>query len=70
MSRESQPVFSAMFSSVVCEASEADSRDDSGLLDVVGLSHHGGSHGLPHDGLSTHGGGHGHGVRGINVDGS
>jgi len=75
MSRESQPVFSVVFSSVVGDrlgsvASVAKGRGGHSLLDVVGLSHHRGGHGLPHDGLSLDGDGDGDVVRSINMDGS
>lgn len=40
-----------------------------GGLDMVGVGHHGGSHGLPHDGLSLHGDGVGDVVGSINMDG-
>ena len=42
----------------------------SGGLDMVGVGHHRGGHGLPHDGLSLDGDGDGDMVRGINMDGS
>jgi len=72
MSGESQPVFSVIFSSVVGDrmGSVAKGRGGDSLLDVVGLSHHGGGHGLPHDGLSLDGDGDGDVVRSINMDGS
>jgi len=73
MSRESQPVFSVLFSSVVGDrlgSSVAIAEGSRGGLDVVGLSHHRGGHGLPHDGLSLDGDGDGDVVRSINMDGS
>ena len=40
-----------------------------GGLDMVGVSHHGGSHGLPHDGLALHGHWDGDVVGSVNMDG-
>ena len=39
-----------------------------GGLDMVGVGHHGGGHGLPHDGLSLHGNGVGDVVGSVNMD--
>jgi hypothetical protein len=71
--RESQPVFSENFSSVVGHrggSSVAVSQGGGGGLDVVALGDDGGGLGPPHDGLSLHGNGHGDVVGSINMDGS
>ena len=51
-------------------SSVPDGRGGNGLLDVVGLGHHGSGHGLPHDGLALDGDWDGDVVRSINMDGS
>ena len=51
-------------------SSVTDGRGGNGLLDVVGLGHHGSGHGLPHDGLALDGDWDGDVVRRINMDGS
>jgi len=60
------------FSSVVdswSSSSSVGSRGGRGSLDMVGVGHHRGGHGLLHDGLALHGNWVGDVVRSINMDG-
>jgi len=57
------------WSSGVGSGDSVDSGGSRGGLDMVGVSHHGGGHGLLHDGLALHGNWVGNVVGSINMDG-
>ena len=56
-----------MFSSVVDSGGSSVAKSGGGL-DMVGVGHHGGSNGLPHDGLTLDGNWVGNIVGSVNVD--